>query len=167
MSVPLADTGPVRSDGVTSGTFSRFRHEAAAAILILFALTAIVLLAWVLYNRPAHSFQVNRTWTSDVKLAISEGKPVGPIRPTGPLKDIPGVGRIDSVIVERPAPGNRVMVLFLTVDGWNSEGLAYIKGYSPPSDTCNFHLGGPWWQLGQLNTTTMGCARGFTFTGGG
>ena len=29
------------------------------------------------------------------------------------------------------------------------------------------HLSGPWWQIGLLNLTTNGCARGFHFTGGG
>jgi len=62
------------------------------------------------------------------------------------------------VIVDKSASGKRVAVLFMTSPGGNSGGLVFLHGYPPPSDTCNTHLSGPWWQLSPLNYTTNGCA---------
>jgi hypothetical protein len=156
--------------GTERSNLARWRHERGAAFLIVLSLAVILTVTWILYHRPAHPYRVDAysaTWTKDVKLAISERNPVGPIKPSGPLRNLPGVGRIVSVIVERSNSGKEVVVLFLTGDGLNEAGLVYLNGYPPPQDTCNVHLGGPWWQVGPLNTTSMSCARGFHFTGGG
>ncbi len=127
---------------------------------------------WHLYNRPAHVYAVgpnSATWTADVKLAIAESTPAGPLLPSGPLRDIPGVGTINSVIVNKGTSEHQVAVFFVTSDvpGAGESGLAYLRGYPPLQDTCDVHLSGPWWQIGLLNVSTNGCARGFHFTGGG
>src|SRR3984957_6904250 len=93
---------PGPQGGESRGRLSEWRHEFGAAALILVALAVVVGGGWLLYNRPAHTYAVganSATWTSDVKLAIAESKPVGPLLPSGPLRDIPGVGKITSVIV--------------------------------------------------------------------
>jgi len=46
----------------------------------------------------------------------------------GALRDIPGVGRIASVIVDKSASGKRVAVLFMTSPGGNSGGLVFLHG---------------------------------------
>jgi hypothetical protein len=148
----------------------RWRHERGVTVLILVSLALIVIVAWILYDRPAHTYHLGAntaTWSADVKIALSKSVPVGPITPSGALSDIPGVGKIVRVIVDKADSGKKLAVLFLTSEGVNESGLVYLNGFPPPSDTCNVHLNGPWWQVGPLNTTTMGCARGFHFTGGG
>jgi hypothetical protein len=165
MTVPWTDlNAPVYFEGGPRTRRARFR----VAVVILVCV-AIVLAGWILYNRPAHTFSVGANdaiWTSDVKLAMAQSNSAGPITPTGPLRDVPGVGKIESVIVEKGSR-NRVIVLFLTSEGWNETGLVYLQGYPPPSDSCNVHLSGPWWQVGRMNVSTMSCARGFNFTPGG
>jgi hypothetical protein len=147
----------------------RVRIRVAVVILIC---VVVVVAGWILYNRPAHPYSVganSATWTSDVKLAIAESKPVGPLLPSGPLRDIPGVGMIVNIVVDKGASGHQVAVLFVTSEGPGAgeAGLAYLRGYPPLPDSCNFHLSGPWWQVGLLNVESNGCARGFHFTGGG
>jgi hypothetical protein len=149
---------------------ARRRREARAGILLLVSLAVVVLVAWVLYDRPAHAYQVNgnsATWMKDVKIALAESDSGSPITPAGQLRDIPGVGRIASVVVNKSASDNKAAVLFMTSFGGNSGGLVYIRGYPPPPDTCHTHLSGPWWELSPLNDSTNACARGFQFTGGG
>ncbi|HXC18369.1 MAG TPA: hypothetical protein VNT80_00515 [Acidimicrobiales bacterium] len=141
-----------------------------ASLLILITLAAVVTLAWVLYNRPAHAYQVNghrATWRADVNIAMTESLAGSPITPTGHLRDLPGVGTIATVFVTRSAYGPNVAVLFMTGTGGNASGLAYLHGYPPPPDTCNTHLSGPWWQISSLNYATSDCPRGFHFTPGG
>jgi len=168
MAVPLTDlNSPVYSE---SGPWSRRTRMRVGAVVLV--CVVIVVVAWTRYNRPAHAYAVganSATWTSDVKLAIAESKPVGPLLPSGPLRDIPGVGKITSVIVNKGNAGHWVAVFFVTNDvpAAGESGLAYLRGYPPLPDTCNVHLGGPWWQIGLLNVSTNGCARGFHFTGGG
>jgi len=155
---------------VPKTVIARRRQKNRAAVLILVSLAVIVIVAWILYDRPAHSYRMGAntaTWSADVKIAIAESPPVGPITPSGALRDIPGVGKIVSVIVDKADSGKKVAVLFLTSEGVEESGLVYLIGFPPPSDSCSVHLNGPWWQVGPLNTTTMGCARGFHFTGGG
>jgi hypothetical protein len=138
--------------------------------LLLLPVVAVVIVVGALYEKPAHSYQVNgnaATWAADVKIALSKSRSASPITPTGPLLLLPGVGKIDSVVVNKSPSGQKVAVMFMTGTGGNSGGLVYLHGYPPPSDTCNAHLSGPWWQLSPLNDTTMGCERGFHFTGGG
>ena len=146
---------------------ARSRWLTVSAVVVL---AAVVVVAWTLYERPSHTYRVDAhsvTWTKDVKIAIAERTAFGPIKPSGPLRKLPGVGKIVSVIVEWGGSSKKVVVQFMTAEGVGEAGLAYIEGYSPPSDSCNVHLSGPWWQIGPLNTTSMGCARGFHFTGGG
>jgi hypothetical protein len=173
---PFMTTRSLNSETVPAGKkdtnaiIARWRHESGATVLVLVSLAVIVIVAWILYDRPAHSYRMGAntaTWSADVKIALSESVPVGPITPTGPLSDIPGVGKIVNVIVNKADSGKKVAVLFLTGEGVNESGLVYLNGFPPPSDTCNVHLNGPWWQVGPLNTMTMGCERGFHFTGGG
>jgi hypothetical protein len=170
MSVPFTDVeSPLDSENGPRAGRSRWRRHLSVTVVTLVILAAFLGTGWSLYNRPAHTFSVGANdvrWTSDVKLAISESTPVGPIHPSGPLRDLPGVGRIVSVVVEKGSR-HRVIVLFLTSEGWNESGLVYLNGYAPPSDSCNVHLSGPWWQVGPMNVATMSCARGFNYTPGG
>jgi len=149
---------------------SLWRRGPVARAALLLPVVVLVIVVGVLYEKPAHTYPVgvNQTaWAADVKIALAERSPVGPIMPTGPLRDLPGVGEIATVIVDRSSSGNKVTVLFLTSVGVNEAGLAYLKGSPPPQDSCSVHLSGPWWQIAPLNTTTMGCARGFHDNGGG
>jgi hypothetical protein len=171
MTIPTIDAdSPSVAKKDKQTVIARWRRESGATVLTLVSLALIVVVAWILYDRPAHSYRMGAntaTWSADVKIALSESVPVGPITPSGPLSDIPGVGRIVGVFVNREDSGKKAAVLFLTSEGINESGLVYLNGFPPPSDSCNVHLNGPWWQVGPLNTTTMGCARGFHFTGGG
>ena len=140
--------------------------------LALVALVAMIIVAWTLYDRPSHTYQVGShraTWSLDVKAALAEKRSAtnGSVALVGPLAHLPGVGKIVEVIVDKFPSHKGEAVLFLTGVDANDAGLAYLNGYPPPPDSCNFHLGGPWWQISPLNVTTMGCARGFHFTGGG
>jgi len=149
---------------------ARWRHERGVTVLLLVSLAVVVIVAWTLYNRPAHSYRMGAhtvTWSADVKIAVAESGPAGPMTPTGTLRDVPGVGKIVGVFVDTADSGKKEAVSFLTREGVGESGLVYLNGFPPPSDSCNLHLSGPWWQVGPLNTTTMGCARGFHFTGGG
>jgi hypothetical protein len=174
MPVQLAETtSPEPHESAPRSQLARWRHESGAAVLIVIALAVIVGTGWFLYNRPAHEYSVGAhsvTWTSDVTLAIAESKnqPVGPLVPTGPLRAIPGVGRIVSVLVDKGS-SHRVAVLFLTseVPGAGESGLVYLKGFPALPDACNLHLSGPWWQVGLMNITSNSCARGFTASPGG
>jgi hypothetical protein len=58
-------------------------------------------------------------------------------------------------------------VSFMTGVGSRSTGLVYLNGYPPPSDSCNVHLSGPWWEVSPLIVATMSCPRGFHYTTGG
>src|ERR1019366_6052756 len=90
-----------------------------------------------------------------------------PVPLVGPLRDIPGVGKIVEVIVDRFPSRKGAAVSFMTGVGVRDAGLVYLSGYPPPPDSCNVHLSGPWWEVTPLNVATMGCARGFHFTAGG
>jgi hypothetical protein len=131
---------------------------------------AVGLTGWALYHRPAHAYVVgahSAVWSSDVKFAIHASASGSPVNVVGPLELLPGVGRIAEVIVDGTGSHKKVAVLFLTGVGVNEAGLAYLNGYPPPSDTCSVHLSGPWWEISPLDVTTMGCVRGFHYTGGG
>jgi hypothetical protein len=171
MTIPDAN-GSGSAAGASDTTFivSLWRRGPKMRAALLLPVVALVIVAGALYEKPAHTYHVGvnqAVWASDVKIALAERVPVGPIMPTGSLRDLPGVGEIASVIVDRSASGNKVTVLFLTSVGVNEAGLAYLKGFPPPQDSCSVHLSGPWWQIAPLNTTTMGCARGFHDNGGG
>jgi hypothetical protein len=144
------------------------RRVRASALVVLVA--AVIALTWNLYNQSAHSYTVGEnttTWSADVTKALAQLPSGGNLVPTGSLRNLPGVGRIFEVVVDQGPLRQGKMVMFLTkVDG-NGAGLVYLDDFPPPSDTCNFHLGGPWWELSPLNDNTMGCSRGFSFTPGG
>ena len=141
-------------------------------LVVVSILVVVVFVGWLLYNRPPHLYSTGAntvTWRADVRIALSESDTGVHVVPTGPLSDLPGVGRIVKVMVEESPSGKRAVVFFLAHVGIGSNytGLVYLDGYSPPSDTCNAHLNGPWWQLSPLNFNTNDCSRGFHFTGGG
>jgi hypothetical protein len=149
---------------------SRQRTVGRARNLTLVALAATVIVAWILYNQPAHSYQVgsnSTTWSADVTVALAKRPSGGNYRPNGEFRVLPGVGRIFEVVVDQYPARQGKMVMFLTKVDANGAGLVYLDDFPPPTDTCNYHLGGPWWELSPLNDTTMGCARGFHFTPGG
>lgn len=147
-------------------------RELLQLLILVTIIVVVVFVAWVLYNRPPHLYPTGAnavTWRADVRIALSESGSGVQVVPNGPLSDLPGVGKIVKVMVETSTSGKRVVVFFLTHVGIGSNftGLVYLDGYSPPVDTCNVHLNGPWWQLSPLNFNTNDCARGFHFTGGG
>jgi hypothetical protein len=150
--------------------FSQWRRESGRTVLVLASLAVVVIAGWLLYDRPAHTYTVNAnaaTWRADVKIALQERPPTGPLTPSGRLQNLPGVGMIMSVYVDGSNSGKNVSVLFLTNVGPDETGLAYLQGFPPPSDSCNVHLSGPWWQISPLNISTNTCARGFHYTPGG
>jgi hypothetical protein len=148
----------------------QWRRESGRTVLILASLAVVVIAGWLLYNRPAHIYAVNAnqaTWRADVKIALKERPPMGPLTPSGRLQSLPGVGPLMSVYVYETNAGKNVSVLFLTNVGQEENGLAYLQGFPPPSDTCNVHLSGPWWQISPLNINANECARGYHYTPGG
>ena len=164
------EPGPfMKSGDDANAVTSLWRRGRVGRALLLIPLAALVVALWVLFDKPAHTYQVignSSTWSADVRVAVSRGVHGSPIAATGALHHLPGVGTIKDVIVETGS-SHRLLVIFLRSEGWNENGLAYLQGYPPPQDTCNVHLSGPWWQIGSLNTKTMGCAQGFHFTPGG
>jgi hypothetical protein len=170
-------TDPFSDDGVpalrwkdSNVTMAGVRTAVRARNLALVALVATLIAVWILYNQPAHSYQVganSTTWSADVTAALAKRPSGGNYRPAGEFRVLPGVGRIFEVVVDQDPARKGKMVMFLTkVDG-DGAGLVYLDDFPPPSDTCNYHLGGPWWELSPLNDSTMGCARGYHFTPGG
>lgn len=150
--------------------WSLWRRGPMARAVLLLPVAVLVVLVLVLLQKPVHLYPVGAdgsTWRADVKIALQERVSDGPLKPNGPLANLPGVGPIVSVNTNYAASGKKESVLFLTAVGLNQAGLAFLHGVTPPSDSCSIHLGGPWWQIGPLNTTTMKCAPGFHYTPGG
>ena len=142
------------------------RRVRATSLVVL--VVAVILMAWDLYDRPAHVYAVNAnqaTWRADVKIALKERPPTGPLTPSGRLQTLPGIGPIMSVYVNES--GKAVSVLFLTNVGQEENGLAYLQNFPPPSDSCNVHLSGPWWQISPLDIATNECSRGYHYSPGG
>ncbi len=172
MSGPLTDArSPTVAEKDSKAIQVRLRpsHWTRRYVLVAGAVVVVVV-AGVLYNRPAHSYEVSensKTWAADVQIALSEGGAGGAVAPVGPLRDLPGVGKIAEVIVDKAALRKGTAVLFLTGLGGDYSGLAYLDGFPLPPDSCNAHLSSPWWQIAPLNDKTRGCPRGFDFTGGG
>lgn len=138
-------------------------------VVLLFLIVAAII-AITLYLRPARTYDVNanrKIWLTDVNAALRESGSGGSIAPTGTLRTIAGVGKIQEVFVSKATLRKAVSVLFLTGINQRYAGLAYLEGYPPPPDSCNVHLSGPWWQIAHVNVTTMSCPRGYNFTGGG
>lgn len=168
-------SGTVRSTTskrVVNAKDAQWLRELLQLLMLATIIVVAVFVGRVLYNRPPHLYATGAnavTWRADVSTALSESGSGSQVVPTGPLGDLPGVGKIVKVIVERSPSGARVVVFFLTHVGIgaNYTGLVYLERYSPPADTCNVHLNGPWWQLSPFNFNTNDCARGFHFTGGG
>jgi hypothetical protein len=171
MTVSPSDVGsPPNRWKDSNAIATRTRNAVRARNLSLVALAATVIAVWILYNQPAHSYQVganSTTWSADVATALVQRPSGGNFVPVGALRHLPGVGKIVEVIVDKAPPRKGTSVLFLTGVGNNYAGLVYLDGFPPPPDSCNFHLGGPWWELAPLNDATMGCPRGFHYTAGG
>ena len=170
MSSPVSTFGPREADEKGARTAWPLLRavQQRPRLALLLAAAVVVVVGWVLYDRPAHTYPMSgnsATWSADVRIALSEGGAGGVVAPSGPLREIPGVGRIVEVIIDKATLRKSTEVLFLTGTNANYSGLAYLNGFPPPPDSCNVHLGGPWWQLASLNVQTMGCQRGFHFTG--
>jgi hypothetical protein len=173
MTDPLTEFGAHELRGIDPHAVSvRQRSFRRSRNLALVALVAMVALAIVLYNRPSPTYEMganDAAWSKDVTIALSEPRSTvnGAVSSKGPLSDLPGVGKIVMVIVDKFSSHKGEAVLFLTGINANYAGLAYLNGYPPPGDSCSLHLGGHWWQISPVNVITMGCDRGFHFTGGG
>jgi hypothetical protein len=161
------DERPAQFDPAAIVSFWRRGPLARAALLL--PVVALVIVVAALVDKPAlYPVRADSpTWRADVKIALKERPPAGPLNPSGPLGDLPGVGRIVSVVTNYADSGAKESVLFLTDVGVNQAGLAYLHGVSPPEDSCSAHLSGPWWELGPLNPTTNKCASDFHYTPGG
>ena len=134
----------------------------------MFVLVVTVLIALFFFLRPAHTYDVKaneKIWLRDVHTALGESGAGGTVPPVGPLHTIKGVGKIKEVFVSKATLRKAVMVEFLTGIDQKYAGLVYLDGYPPPPDSCNVHLGGPWWQIATSDGTS--CPRGYSFTGGG
>jgi hypothetical protein len=144
---------------------ARQRSIGRARNLALVALVATVIVAWSLYNRPVHTYRVGpnkATWSVDVKTVLSENSAGTSVLPVGPLAVLPGVGKIEQIMVDRTTPGKPVSVIFVT--GAYESGLAYLQGFPPPPQSCSAHLSGYWYQIEARNSITSGCTRGFVYT---
>jgi len=145
---------------------------AGVAALVVLVIVAAAIVSWHFYNRPAHPYDVHRnsaTWIADVTLVRSEISSHSPVVPVGPLRDIPGVGKIVKILVNQTPSRSGLSIQFLTAlgVGSNATGLVYLNDFGPPFDMCVVHLRGVWWQLGPLDADGTTCARGFHFTPGG
>jgi hypothetical protein len=170
MATWIDDESSLVSGAKPNGIFSRRRQGRVVTVVLALSVVVALLVAWHLYNRPAHLYAVNpnrTTWASDVKSALSESGSGSPLKPVGPLSFLPGVGKIATIVIDRSPRGQRVSVLFMTSFSGNSGGLAYVRGYPLPPDTCLTQLSGSWWQLVPLSYSTNHCPRGFHFTPGG
>jgi hypothetical protein len=165
------DAGPPPVSWKNSNAIAaRRRNVVRARNLSLVALAVAVITAWILYNRPAHSYEVganSTAWSADVTTALAKRPSGGNFVPVGPLSELPGVGKIVEIIVDKAPSRKGTAVFFLSALDANYAGLVYLDNFPPPEDSCNYHLGGPWWELTPLNDATMGCPRGFHYTGGG
>src|SRR5580700_10702236 len=77
----------------------RVRITALAVLAV-----AVITLAWDLYNRPAHSYQVganSATWSADISVALAKLPSGGNYQPVGEFGALPGVGRIFEVVVDQ------------------------------------------------------------------
>jgi hypothetical protein len=142
------------------------------AALVVLVIVAAAVVSWHIYNRPAHPYDVHRnsaTWIADVTLVRAEINSNSAVLPVGSLRDIPGVGKIVKILVNRTPSGKGLSIEFLTAFGVgsNATGLVYLNDHGPPWDMCVVHLRGVWWQLGPLDVDGTTCARGFHFTPGG
>ena len=149
-------------------SLSILRSRRSWVVLSFLIVAAIV--AAMLYCRPTHSYAISgnsEVWSADVKIALAESGSGGTFAPTGALRNLPGVGKIQEVVVDKATLRKAITVLFLIGIDKSYGGLAYLEGYPPPPDSCSVHLTGPWWQVTHINDSTMGCPRGFSFTGGG
>src|SRR5487761_2196425 len=122
-------------------------------ILSIAALTlglAVVLCGWGLYHRPAHHYNTTYEpcWQAAALVALGTPSTFAPTFCGSPQGTLPGVGPLTTTRAYRARSGHDT-VIFTTAQSTDRgvEGLAYVAGEPPPSDSCVFHLGGPWWQL--------------------
>lgn len=129
----------------------------------------VVLFAWDLYHRPAHHYNTTdeSCWQAAALAALGAPSTFAPTSCGSPPGTLPGVGPLVTTRAYPAGPGHGT-VIFTTVQSNDRgvEGLAFVVGEPPPSDSCVFHLGGPWWQLAFENIASMSCPRGFTFQPG-
>lgn len=140
------------------------------AILSSILAIMVVLAGWHLYDRPAHPYNTadESCWSAAALAALgakSVGAPKSCSSPPGTLR---GLGHLIGTWPSSLSPGHD-LVIFATSErpGSGYDGVAYVVGESPPWDNCVSHLGGPWWQLAFLNTSSMSCPRGFHYQPGG
>src|SRR5664280_2240367 len=107
---------------------------------------AIVLIRWKLYDRPAHRYNTayEPCWYAAALAALGAPSTFAPKMCGSPSGNLPGVGHLMGTWPITASPGHD-LVIFPTAQspGRGDEGLAYVVGEPPPSDSCVFHLGGP------------------------
>lgn len=72
-------------------------------VVLSFLIVAAIVVT-MLYLRPVHSYAVSgnsEVWTADVKIALAESGAGGNFAPTGALRNLPGVGKIREVVVDK------------------------------------------------------------------
>ena len=137
---------------------------------VLVVVVTLILTGFVFFHRPAHHYNAakyGRAWNAEKNFALAHTKVGGCLRPEGEHAQLLGVGKLRAICTELGDARKDELVTFLTKIDQKETGLAYMVGFKAIPDTCNFHLGGPWWQLAPLTVSTMSCPRGFAFTGSG
>ncbi len=82
----------------------------------------------------------------------------GRVNRLGPCAPFPGLALFKRCSSAKATLRKAVTVLFHTGINENAAGLAYVNGLFASPDSCNFHLGGPWWQIAPQNKA--GCPAG-------
>lgn len=130
---------------------------------------AVVLFAWGKYDRPAHHYNTayEPCWDAYALAALGAPSTFAPKFCNSPSGILLGIGTLLTTRRYTASSGYDT-VIFTTAQSTDRgvEGLAYVIGDTPPSDNCDFHLGGRWWQLAFKNISSMSCPRGFNFQPG-
>jgi len=156
------DSASPRAERVVSVLRAYKRRQRWLRIAIASVVAAALIVGANLYFTPVHTYDKvahQAAWLAAVQSVAGK---IGCSSPQTDVMDLAGVGRITWVCVTSRGQKS-VIVSFWKTTGPENSGLAYG---SPPYDTCDAPLGGPWWQIGPFDPTSMSCQRGFTFTPG-
>jgi hypothetical protein len=156
------DSASPRTERVVSGLLQHKRRQRWRHIAIASVVAAALIVGANLYYTPAHTYDKathQAAWLAAVQSLAGKNECSSP---QTDIMNLAGVGRIAWVCVTSRGQKS-VMVSFWKSTGQEGSGLAYG---SPPYDTCDAPLGGPWWQIGPFDPAAMSCQRGFTFTPG-
>ncbi len=144
----------------------RLSRQRILGIAALVLVIVVVLFAWGQYDRPAHHYDASfePCWGAAALAALGAPSAFAPTFCSSPPGNLAGIGPLLTTRRYIASSGYDI-VIFTTARSTNRgvEGLAYVVRGTPASDSCAFHLGGPWWQLVFKNSSSRSCPRGFTF----